>query len=87
MAEAGAGEAGKIDSAPRIQMMRDLLSSMGVEESDPKVRAAARTGPLGGAGGANGRPTAISAAPGPVPGRPAGRAARTRMPAFSTDLI
>eukprot|EP00802_Teleaulax_amphioxeia_P032205 Tamp_36051.p1 GENE.Tamp_36051~~Tamp_36051.p1 ORF type:complete len:155 (+),score=43.03 Tamp_36051:24-467(+) len=37
MAEAGAGEAGKIDSAPRIQMMRDLLSSMGVEESDPKV--------------------------------------------------
>jgi hypothetical protein len=39
MAEAGAGDAlaSKIDSAPRIQMMRDLLASMGVEESDPKV--------------------------------------------------
>ena len=37
--EAGAGEGGRIDSAPRIQMMKDLLTSMGVEEADPKVRA------------------------------------------------
>ena len=47
MAEAGAGDAlsGKIESAPRIQMMRDLLASMGVEESDPKVSPLARRAP------------------------------------------
>lgn len=36
MSEAVAGE-GRIETAPKIQMMKDLLSSMGVEEADPKV--------------------------------------------------
>ena len=30
--------AGRIDTAPKIQMMKDLLVSMGVEEADPKAR-------------------------------------------------
>jgi hypothetical protein len=36
MSEAVAGE-GRIETAPKIQMMKDLLSSMGVEEADPKA--------------------------------------------------
>ena len=37
--DAGSGAAvpGSLETAPRIQMMKDLLTSMGVEEADPKV--------------------------------------------------
>ena len=34
---AAAGGAGPIETAPRMQMMRDLLESMGVEDVDTKV--------------------------------------------------
>jgi len=34
--EAGAA-GGRIETAPKIQMMKDLLTSMGVEGADPKV--------------------------------------------------
>jgi hypothetical protein len=34
--EAGAA-GGRIETAPKIQMMKDLLTSMGVEEADPKA--------------------------------------------------
>ena len=36
-AAAGAGEGGRIDTAPKIQMIKELLASMGVEEADPKA--------------------------------------------------
>ena len=37
--DAGSGAAvpGSLETAPKIQMMKDLLTSMGVEEADPKV--------------------------------------------------
>ena len=36
---AGAGEGvARIDTAPKVRMMKELLASMGVEEADPKAR-------------------------------------------------